>query len=191
MQVEFRHLESIDSTNEEAKRVAKEFPEILSDKAIVFVAKTQTAGRGTHGKGWESDSEGGLYYTLLFRQPAFDFSQVSKYLREIAFVVVGTIWELTDIQTDVEWPNDIILDNKKCGGILLESASHAHSKNPHYVMIGIGLNLNQTSFSLGLHHVAISLWQKTQKIYDKNQFVETLTKELIAWQSEVFEAQSQ
>ena len=190
MRIDYRYFSVIDSTNEEAKRVAKLSSESLQNQAIVFVSDTQTAGRGTHGKRWESDSAGGLYYTLLISQPEFDFERVEYYLKGIALAVVKTIRIVAGIYTEVEWPNDIILDQKKCAGILLETASQAHSKNPHYVMIGIGLNLNQTSFSPELTPIAISLRQKTQQHYDKNTVIHTLTKELLAWQYEAFEVQS-
>lgn len=188
MQVQYFRFSSLDSTNEEARRLAKK-QALEPGQAIVIVADTQTEGRGTHGRVWESISSGGLYYTLLFQNPAFNFEEVPRYIKEIALTVVRVIEAETGLKTEVEWPNDIILDQKKCGGILLETATQGQAKVPHYVMIGIGLNINQEAFSPALQPIALSLRQKTGLIYDKQLFINTLTKELIAWQYAAFEAQ--
>ncbi len=173
----FLCFSELDSTNEEAKRIARNPVQEL-EWPIVITADRQTRGRGTHGRVWESDSEGGLYYTLLTHPKAFDFHRIPDYHVQVATCVVKTILELTSIQTEVKWPNDIILDGKKMGGILIEAASVANSTQPRYVIIGIGLNVNQISFSPEIQNVAISLKQITGQTYNKTLFRTALTAQL-------------
>ncbi len=140
---------------------------------FAVVANRQTEGRGRHGHRWYSESDGGLYYSLLVEPKVFDFSALEKYHHEIGLRIARLLTEITAIRIDLEWPNDLILDHKKVGGVLLETTS-----GTPYVIIGVGLNINQTEFPDELKHMAISMYQKSQKIYDKRPFAERLSQEL-------------
>lgn len=164
----------IDSTNEEAKRLAQyaQFDE------SVITANRQTKGRGRLGRIWHSESDGGLYYTILLR-PKSVFTHIHTLSVAVGKEVVRAIERAYHIQTELEWPNDIILDQKKVGGILIESHSGSSDTMPHYLIIGIGINVNQWSFPDELKAVAISFFQKTGIVYDKQVLVPILTDAIL------------
>ena len=93
--------------------------------------------------------------------------------------MVDVIFKLTGIQCALEWPNDIILDYKKVGGILIETISGSEKKQPRCVIVGVGLNLNQTEFPKDLVLVAVSLRQKVGRAFDKGVFVGELGEKLV------------
>ena len=179
MTVELKHFFQIDSTNEEAKRLAKNLNP-KEDVFMVITADEQLNGRGQKNRAWYSAKDEGLYYSCLFTPNTLTEKDLEQYSLKIGRVVSNAINDLTGLSTTVEWPNDILLDDKKCGGVLIETHSLTHATQPDFVIIGIGLNLNQTTFPPLLKHVAISLRQKTQKVYNKDAFITVLTKELEA-----------
>src|SRR5687768_11257196 len=110
-------FDSLDSTNEEAKRLAKGG----GCHGAVIWAKKQSDGRGRMGRNWVS-SEGNLFVSILL-QP----QKQQQELAQLSFVAaVAAIEALEALLTDgdklrCKWPNDILLADKKLGGILLES----------------------------------------------------------------------
>ena len=157
-------FETIDSTNSAAKR----YLESGGEETICFVAHTQTHGRGQGERVWHSQSSDGLYYSLLLHKNCFPASFQNAILGQTIQNVIHTI---SGVQAHFKDPNDIYLDNKKLGGILIENQHTLGATYSDYAIIGIGLNINQKSFPPHLQDTAISLFQKTGKTYDKYQFV--------------------
>jgi len=176
----FVHFKEIDSTNSWAKRFARG-EETLPNRdfscPLVITADQQTQGRGTKGSTWESDSEGGLYYTLYIPCPRFDFESIETFQTQIARCILQVLSQETGVEACIKPPNDIFLQGKKLGGILVETASQ--SGKHKFIVVGIGLNLNQTQFSEALTPIAISLRQTTNVVYNKMQITSCLTKELL------------
>ncbi len=143
-----RH-DRIDSTNEEAKRLAKDHPEPLW-----VMAHEQTAGRGRRGRVWTSD-RGNLFASLLIR-PECPGTRAA----ELSFVAALAVYDALSRQAALagrlgcKWPNDILIDGKKISGILLESAT-ALRRVLDWVVIGIGINI--TSFPQDTPYPATSL----------------------------------
>ena len=125
----------IDSTNEEAKRLA------ASGEAgpIWISAARQTAGRGRRGRVWDSPT-GNLAATLMLRpgRPAGECAQLSFVAAIAASAMLADFANAGDVR--VKWPNDVLAGGKKIAGILLESASHG-GEAPTWLAIGIGANL--------------------------------------------------
>ncbi|MFA5880135.1 MAG: biotin--[acetyl-CoA-carboxylase] ligase [Candidatus Margulisiibacteriota bacterium] len=169
------HFDSIDSTNEEAKRRAYQEQNFES----VIIADTQTNGKGRKNHKWYSESLDGLYYTICLKPTKFDFNNLYLVTKNIALLTIKVIYKITQEKIDLEWPNDLILNNKKLGGILVETILIPFEKLPKNVIVGIGLNINQANFPEELKHSAISLFQKSNKKYDKKDFVYQLSLELI------------
>lgn len=117
-------FETIDSTNEYAKKISSE-----SEDFTVIWAKRQTEGKGRLNRRWESP-EGGLWISVILK-PEF-FSSLLSFIPALA--VVKTLKEF-GIVSKLKWPNDILVSEKKISGILLE-------KNSDAAIIGIGLNVN-------------------------------------------------
>jgi BirA family biotin operon repressor/biotin-[acetyl-CoA-carboxylase] ligase len=130
-----REFDTIDSTNEEARRMAQ-----AGERGPLWItAGEQTAGRGRRGRVWVSP-RGNLSATLLISpgRPASDCAQLSFVAALAASDAVSAFAPDADIR--VKWPNDVLANGRKIAGILLESASSG-STDPSWLVIGIGINL--------------------------------------------------
>lgn len=129
-------LEAVDSTNEEARRLAK-----AGEKSDLWVvARIQSAGRGRRGRRWISEP-GNFFGSLLLRPQSNN-----KEFANLSFVAAVALYEtFAEISTgqamiECDWPNDVLVDGTKVAGILLESSFSGNS-GPDWVVIGIGVNL--------------------------------------------------
>jgi len=130
-------FDELDSTNEEAKRLAKAGG---SHGAVVW-AKKQTGGKGRMGRAWVSD-DGNLFVSLLLQpeKPFEELAQLSFVAALSALEAIAPMLpEPADLQT--KWPNDILLADKKLGGILLESFRTDGSEKA-WVVVGVGINVD-------------------------------------------------
>jgi BirA family biotin operon repressor/biotin-[acetyl-CoA-carboxylase] ligase len=130
-------LERVDSTNEAAKRLAKDGAE---DGTLVW-ALEQTAGRGRGGRGWASPP-GNLYCSVLTR-PDCGLDQVAELGFAACLGVGGALGGLVPPLTDLnyKWPNDVLLNRRKAAGVLLESATRPDGALD-YLVIGVGVNVS-------------------------------------------------
>lgn len=128
--------ESLDSTNERARRLAREG----APDGVVVWARRQTAGRGRQGRQWHSP-EGNLYCSIVLRpdMPAAAAAQFT-FVAALALgdAVSGVIPHGVDLR--YKWPNDILLDERKAAGILLESSGIA-AGCLDWLVVGTGLNM--------------------------------------------------
>lgn len=151
--------EALDSTNDEAKRLAREG----AANGTVVVAREQRAGRGRLGRSWHSPDAGNLYLSLIHRStlPPDGLSGITLD----AAVAVADVLETAGLATGLKWPNDLIVDDRKVGGILTELAVEGGQVT---VIIGLGLNVNATveSFPPELHSIATSMAIETGKNHD-------------------------
>lgn len=132
-------LDTVDSTNAEAKRMAAKGEEEAPDGTLVW-ALEQTAGRGRRGRKWHSP-RGNLYCSLILR-PEVPIEQAA----ELSFVsALAACDALSGISppghmVQCKWPNDILLNGDKVGGLLLE-AETGNKKIPEWVILGLGINV--------------------------------------------------
>jgi BirA family transcriptional regulator, biotin operon repressor / biotin---[acetyl-CoA-carboxylase] ligase len=138
--------EELDSTNAEAMRLA-----LAGEPGGLWVmAASQKLGRGRAGRGWTS-SAGNLYASLLLRPgvPLATASQLSLLTGIAVHDAVSALAGAATIRSDLrlKWPNDLLADGAKLGGILLESASAADQEPA--VIIGVGINLAHAPADLG------------------------------------------
>jgi BirA family transcriptional regulator, biotin operon repressor / biotin---[acetyl-CoA-carboxylase] ligase len=133
--------DELDSTNEEAKRLAIGGG---SHGAIIW-AKKQTQGKGRMGRVWES-AEGNLFCSILLCPGTDD-----KFITQLSFVAavaaIQTLKSILPEETEIKckWPNDVLLDDKKIAGILLESFEHKdkNTEQKHrWVVVGVGINVD-------------------------------------------------
>lgn len=129
-----RHFASIDSTNEEAKRLAS----AGETGPVWIVADHQTAGRGRRGRSWQSPA-GNLAATLLLRpeKGANEAAQLSFVAALAASDAVSVLAPSTSVR--VKWPNDVLAEERKIAGILLESAGGGGRLD--WLAVGVGINL--------------------------------------------------
>lgn len=112
-------------------------------------ADEQLAGVGRHGRTWYSKADQGLYLSVVLRPP-LESAALPLVMLALGLAVQEAITELTSLQPDLRWPNDVLIDGKKCAGILAQLDGDA-------VLAGIGINLTQASFPDGLSSPATSL----------------------------------
>lgn len=157
--------EKMDSTNIRAKRLGEQ----NAENGTVIVTQYQTAGRGRRGNTWISPV-GNCYFSLLLR-PEILAERASMLTLVTALALAKTIRQVTDLETMIKWPNDIVVNSKKLCGILTESSTDL--ANIHYVVVGIGINCNQTEFSKEIAEMATSVRLETGKEVNRSKLLGT------------------
>jgi len=130
----------------------------------VWIADEQTAGRGRGSHAWHSAAGDGLYMSAL-TSPPIPMQSALRLSFAAAIAVQSAIASVTGFRVrdeiDIRWPNDLLLNGRKCGGILIEtSAQPAPASGPamlRYAVVGIGINCNHLSFPPELDAIATSL----------------------------------
>lgn len=146
-------LDSVGSTNDEARKLAAQGEDAAPDGTIVW-AREQTAGRGRRGRTWESPP-GNFYMSLILRPDV-----AMKDAAQLGFVAAVALYDaLGNLsppghQIHLKWPNDVLLQEKKVAGLLLESES-TDGQRPDWVILGLGVNV--ASFPDGTEFPATSL----------------------------------
>ena len=133
-----RHFESIGSTNDEAKRWARDATNSAPDGAVVS-AEEQTSGRGRRGRDWASPRGKGVYLSIIWR-PEIAPPQIGQLTIVTALSAASALKEISGLNIETKWPNDLLCNRKKIGGVLCE----AEIKNGEieFVVAGVGLNGN-------------------------------------------------
>ncbi len=141
-----------------------------AESGTVVVARSQTAGRGRRGRTWYSPPGENLYCSIIFAPPLLQrvTTPVLPWIPLLAGVAVVTaVRQLTGLQPCLKWPNDLLLNDKKCGGILCESGYRG--KDQPFTIIGIGLNVNSDpdSFPDELKATSTSLHAGSHSVIDR------------------------
>lgn len=150
------HFFRTDSTN----RVAMELGYAGEPEGTVVLAEEQTAGKGRAGRSWHSERATGIYVTLLLR-PRIGPVQAPLLTMMAGLSAYAAISAQTGLPPDIKWPNDLMLGGKKIGGILTEM--HAEPTLVRFVIVGVGINVNQEKFPGDLAGMATSLREETGK----------------------------
>jgi BirA family biotin operon repressor/biotin-[acetyl-CoA-carboxylase] ligase len=167
------HFFKTDSTN----RVAMELGYAGEPEGSVVMAEEQTAGRGRAGRAWHSERGTGLYFTLLLR-PKLSPVQAPILTMLAGIAAHSAITAQTGVSPDLKWPNDLLLNGKKIGGILTEM--HAEPSMIRFVIIGCGINVNQETFPDDLASVATSLRRETGRSHSRLELLVRLLTEFEA-----------
>jgi BirA family biotin operon repressor/biotin-[acetyl-CoA-carboxylase] ligase len=124
--------------------------------SLLLISKIQTKGRGRKDDDWESP-EGGFWATLgISTSLQFDKAQLALFHYFTAILITRVIKEEFNIIVQVKWPNDLLYDNKKLAGILID---YIISSQKNYLLIGMGVNLNNSSYEMSkeLKPITISI----------------------------------
>ena len=141
----------------------------------VVLAEEQTAGRGRSGRSWHSEKANGVYMSVLLRPPISPMhAPVTTLLTGLA--LRDAVLEMTGLAPDLRWPNDLLLAGKKCCGILTEM--HAEPDRVHFLVVGIGANVNHASLPAEISGLATSLRMVTGRIHSRLQLVVRLLRKL-------------
>jgi BirA family transcriptional regulator, biotin operon repressor / biotin---[acetyl-CoA-carboxylase] ligase len=166
------HYYKIGSTNSEAMEAAG----AGAPEGGVFVAEQQTAGRGRGAHAWHSEQSAGIYCSVVLR-PALPPSEALILSLAAGLAVHAAVQQLDSrVTPDLKWPNDLLIDGKKFCGILTEM--NAEATRVRYVVVGIGINVNQASFPAELQPAATSLRMATGSEWSRVELCAALLKSL-------------
>ncbi len=145
-------------------------------QGTVVCAETQTRGRGRLGRQWLSPKDKGLYFSIVFR-PDFAISQMPSMTLMSAVALVEAIRMTCQLEVQIKWPNDILIDGKKLAGILTEM--RAEMDQVKMVVIGIGVNVNSTGKEL--MEQATSLKTATRQQVNRVVLLQNIFERLEFW----------
>jgi BirA family biotin operon repressor/biotin-[acetyl-CoA-carboxylase] ligase len=165
------HYFKVDSTNTVAMRLGEEG----EPHGAIVLAEEQTAGRGRAGRSWVCEKSSGIHVSVLLR-PAISPIQAPLITLVSGLAMRDAVVEQTGLEPDLRWPNDLLIGRKKCGGILTEM--HAEPDRIHFVITGIGINVNQTEFSSELASIATSLRIETGRTLSRIELLARLLRHL-------------
>jgi BirA family biotin operon repressor/biotin-[acetyl-CoA-carboxylase] ligase len=158
-------FESIDSTNSallaDAARGDDKTNTLLLPEGTVYIADQQRAGRGRGGHSWHSAPGVGLYLSALLR-PSLPPDEILGTTLAAGIAGARAISQVAGVVCDVRWPNDLLVNERKIGGILAEM----NSGNGCAVVVGFGINVNHSSLPAELESSATSLCLATGSRHD-------------------------
>jgi len=155
-----------DSTNLRAGEAAEQG----DPDGTVLIAEEQSSGKGRLGRRWASPAGVNLYASLLLRPPIVPLC-APQLTFVAALAVVEAIAQVSGVQAAVKWPNDVLIDGRKVAGVLSEM--RAESDRVHYVILGVGVNLNMRheQFPEELRYPATSLLIERGEEVSRSAFV--------------------
>jgi BirA family biotin operon repressor/biotin-[acetyl-CoA-carboxylase] ligase len=172
-------LDTVDSTNDEAAR------QLAGGRTTPFavLARRQTRGRGRFGRTWHSESTGNLYSTFAFR-PQVAPERMQTFTLWMGVNVCALLENFASVVPGIKWPNDILFDGRKAGGMLTEA--RVDSDQIRDLIFGLGLNVNSPSSAWPdeLARRAVSLSELTREPLDLNRLAAALIgRVLMAYQN--------
>ena len=175
-----RRIELFDclpSTNREAAQ----FAQAEVEHGTVVVADSQTAGRGRLSRTWFSPPGANLYCSIILRvmRPPERLTEWLSWLPLIsALAAAEAIEQVSSIHVSVKWPNDLLISERKVGGILCESGTGSRSDPFQIIGIGINVNVDHEDWPADLLDSATSIWQERKIVVDRNRLLAQLLIEL-------------
>ncbi|WJM97036.1 bifunctional biotin--[acetyl-CoA-carboxylase] ligase/biotin operon repressor BirA [Pseudomonas defluvii] len=163
-------FDSIDSTNAQALR------EVNEGRVAPFIvlAERQTAGRGRRGRSWASPFAENLYYSLVLRIEG-GMRQLEGLSLVVGLAVMRTLHAYGVSGAGLKWPNDVLVNNQKIAGILLELVGDP--ADVCHVVMGVGVNVNMQASS-EVDQQWTSIWREVGEVVDRNQLVALLNQNL-------------
>jgi BirA family biotin operon repressor/biotin-[acetyl-CoA-carboxylase] ligase len=164
-------FDSLPSTNTEAQRQAAQG----APEGLCVVAREQTKGRGREGRIWISPTDAGLYFSIVLRPVRLVTRAWPLLTLMAALAVRDALWEACELETDIKWPNDILVNERKLCGILAETIE---TETGRAVVVGIGINLDERAFPPELKEVATSIMSQTGRTPDREALLQSLIRSL-------------
>ena len=149
------HFETIDSTNDYAKKIGNE----LRDGSVI-ISEEQTKGKGRLGRVWESKAGEGIWISIILKPNIIP--NKAPFITLIAGASIVKALNILGVDAKIKWPNDITINNKKLSGILTELSAEIERVN--YIVVGIGMNVKDTDFEEELQDKATSLYKENYNV---------------------------
>lgn len=145
------YYKEIDSTQ---KEIWRRIENKNIDNGTLILADIQTDGIGTHGRKWYTSQEENIAFSFVI-YPNIQIQKIENLTVEIAEILLEVFQKIYSIQLAIKNPNDIIINNKKVGGILAETK--LRGEQIECLVIGIGINTNQQKFTKEIENIATSI----------------------------------
>jgi len=166
------HLPEIDSTNSYAHRLAQGG----APEGTIVLADYQTAGKGRQGHVWESTKNSNILMSLILR-PSLRIDRVLRITLATADILITSLEKVlqktaySQPSFTVKWPNDVLANGKKIGGVLTES--NLREKQIVFVVVGVGLNINQdlSQLSSETREQATSLFHEFKESLERESII--------------------
>ena len=179
-------FESVDSTNQVAKQIAREFTdEGLKPPPSLVVALGQEKGRGRLGRSWNSPLRGGVYASLILPFDRRDLLQ--KLPLAVPVGLCSSLNNLLEGRCGLKWPNDLVVEGRKLGGVLVES--QLREDNVDTAIVGFGVN-HRTVEDEALEGLATSIEDLTEGKTDLHQLTAELVESVVQAVQELREGRS-
>ncbi|MGX4598174.1 biotin--[acetyl-CoA-carboxylase] ligase [Faecalimicrobium sp. JNUCC 81] len=149
------HFQTIDSTNDYAKKIASE-----KEDGTVIISEEQTKGKGRLGRQWYSKSHEGIWMSIVLKPNIMPYK--APFITLIAGASIVKALNDLEVNTLIKWPNDIILNGKKISGILTELSAEIERVN--HIVLGMGINVKTMEFSQEICDIATSLYKEGYKV---------------------------
>ena len=168
------HFPTLESTNTRLLEAAANG----APEGTLYLADEQTLGRGRGGHTWHSTPGDGLYLSVLAK-PSLHLSEALWLSLATGLAAQAAIKTAANLDIDLRWPNDLLFEGKKLGGILVEAAVEPDADATlRYAVIGIGININHQSFPPELAPLATSLRIATGHEQSRNTLLIALLRAL-------------
>ena len=149
------HLETVDSTNDHLKKINNQV-----EDGTVVISDEQTKGKGRLGRKWQSKSREGIWMSIILKPEIIPYK--APFITLIAGASIVKALNNLQVPAKIKWPNDIVINNKKVSGILTELSADIEKTN--YIIVGIGINVNNSEFDRDLKEKATSLYKEHYKL---------------------------
>ena len=173
MNITILRFDALPSTNTEALNQAKRG----ANEGLCVVAEHQTEGRGRHGRVWISPANAGLYFSIVLR-PKLEMRFLPLLTLMSAVAVFDVLQESYQLNPDIKWANDVLVNDKKICGILAETAE---TNLGLAVIVGIGINLQSSNFPPELNLIATSIEAETNRTPNPENLLEDLISKLLSY----------
>jgi BirA family biotin operon repressor/biotin-[acetyl-CoA-carboxylase] ligase len=165
------HFFKVDSTNSVALRLGHD----AEPHGSIVIAEEQTSGRGRVGRAWHSEKTNGIYVSVLLR-PAIPPMHAPQLTLLAGLAARDAVVEQCGVTPDIRWPNDLMAGGRKFCGILTEM--HAEPERIQFVVIGIGMNVNQSKMPAELADIGTSLRMETGRAHSRLELLVKLLRHL-------------
>jgi BirA family biotin operon repressor/biotin-[acetyl-CoA-carboxylase] ligase len=160
-----------DSTNTDALEAARQG----APHGSVWFADEQRAGRGRGDHAWHSAAGEGLYVSVLLR-PGVPAARLPLLPLAAGLAAAEAVRQASCLSADLRWPNDLLIGERKVGGILVEARTS--SEGPPHAVVGVGINVHQRGFAPGLATPATSLDLEAGRRIDRQPLLVSLLESL-------------
>ncbi len=157
------HYDTLDSTNNKAKELAK----LGAEEGTVVFADYQTKGRGQFRRRWLSPKGKNLLFSIILRPVHMKVNSISMMTQVAAMSMRDTLQKELNLKSKIKRPNDLLVQGKKVCGILVESSSYSNSVE--YLIVGVGLNVNSKANELVRR--ATSIYEEVGVKQDRNKLL--------------------